>query len=196
MAFAFWAPVVNGEAIGFHGPLYASGAYARCTLGGEPLPGNVEVSITKARAVDKKKAPGNDYARTTIHGIEPAEVTITLTLWTPEQVDRLNEVWPKLFPPGGKSKPDKALDIVHPAAKLHDIKSVVVVSGSGPNPASPARARAFVIKAIEWRPASKKKSATVTPVQPKGSLLDPGRVPGPGQNSTIARPFSGVLRLP
>lgn len=184
--FAFWGSPVfeqNGKLVcpGFTQDQPITNAWDLCQLGGDILPGIATVDIQKERQTEKKKAADRDGARITVRGIDAASISIQLLIWTPEQLRDLNRLWPILFPPPGKqpAKPPM-FDIQHPMAELHGVKSIQVISGSGPSPAGVARARIFNIRAIEYLPPGK-KSATSSAAQPKGTLLDQGANAAPAQ---------------
>ncbi len=72
-------------------------------------------------------------------------------------------------------------DVDHPKFSMHNIRSVVFVAGSGPDPGPTPFSRVFVMKWIEFFPPGK-INATNTPkgssVQPRGSVYDtPGTNP-------------------
>jgi hypothetical protein len=104
MAFDFWAPTftaADGSLVspGFTGNLYASNVWDFVDFAGERTPGLAEVTVDKERGLDEKKSPGSDGATLTLHGSNPAKIEIKLTIWTPEQLRRLNELWPILLTP-------------------------------------------------------------------------------------------------
>jgi hypothetical protein len=150
-------------------------------------PGVSEVRVLKAQDADVKKAAGGDGARVTTHGIRPAEVDILITLWTPEQWERMKELWKLIMPRAGKDT-GKAVDVAHPMLDVHGIKSLIVLRGEGPTRASNPRARVFTIHGLEYV-APSKKVATKTPVASIGSRLDPGEASN-GQASP--RPLPGA----
>lgn len=203
VSFQFWAkPVLKAQdgsyyCPGFEGATYASNAYDFVYFSSpgspgsfpgtvQPLtPGICEVQVTKARDVDKKKPAGSDGARLTIHGVDPADVEIRLTIWTPEQLRQLMLLWTTLFPKAGKGSPP-AFDSSHPTLAFHDVKSLQFVRATGPTIDAQRRGH-FVLHAVEFRPPSK-KNATKTETESKGSLLDPAPYPTPGANSKNSAP--------
>jgi len=193
-SFDFWgSPVLtnnNGELYcpGFVGETYMVNPEDFLYLG-LPLtrpftPGVADVQIESYRDVDKKKAAGGDGARVTIHGLEPADVTVSIVIWTPEQLRVLQNIWTILFPKAQKGSPP-AYDIQHPRLKFHGVKSLQFVRGSGPHPGPIARSRVFTMRAIEFLKPSQKKTSK-TEVASIKSKYDPkttdhpkpGSVPG------------------
>lgn len=121
VAFQFWAkPVLQAQdgsyyCPGFEGATYAKNEWDKLIISvpyNPPLeepstPGLCEISVTKERTYDKKKAAGSDGARVTVHGIDPAQVEVRVTVWTPEQLRRLKSLWDVLFP--GPQKQTKVI---------------------------------------------------------------------------------------
>lgn len=195
VSFQFWAkPVLqdrNGTYFcpGFEGETYASNPWDYLYLGipsTKPFtPGLARVAVQRARDVDKKKAVGNDGARVTIHGVDPAAVEIEIRIWTPEQLRQLSALWPILFPNAYKGAPP-AYDTQHPMLTYHNIKSLQFYAGSGPI-IDERRVGVFTLHAIEFLKPGKTK-ATKTETGSIGSLLDPGTYPKPGDNADNLRP--------
>lgn len=203
-SFDFWSqPVLTNDkgelyCPGFIGNTFAKGAWDSVKIGSVQTPGICEVTVFKARDVDKKKAAGSDGARLTIHGIEPGTGDIELTIWTPEQLKTLRAAWEKISPSSNKrpkgvpaSAPwPPAFDVAHPVFKAHAIKSVVVIGAEGPKPGRIKGSRIFTIKWVEYLAPSKKK-VTHSPVASKGSTLDPkGSYPTPGSNPANTGPVA------
>lgn len=194
-------------------------------------PGICEVQVTKTRSVDKKKAAGTDGTRNTIHGINAAEGEIQVTVWTPQQLRMLQEMWSVIFPGPQKFTTTKTVtlppktttsvrisggsiasvtkiprtpqtkrvsttqtksvvrpfDVDHPKFKMHDVKSVVFIEGSGPDPGPTPWTRVFTMKWVEFTPIGK-VNATTTPVASKASTLEPTGYQTPGSNPANRAP--------
>lgn len=103
-------------------------AWDKCVLAGVELPGIANVEPTVEAKVDHKAIPGTHGAKLTYLGYEPAKVKISLTLWTPEQLQAYQELVP-LIRPREKILP---VDIAHPSCALHGITSVKVLKIEGP----------------------------------------------------------------
>lgn len=202
-AFDFWcAPVFKASdgtlyCPGFTGDVYAKNPWDVVTIQGTTkTPGLCEVKVNKGRDLDKKKASGSDGARVTFHGIDPAQVELEITIWTPEQLKKLEELWKQIFPQSNKrpkgTSPNEpwppAFDVEHPALKRHAVKSLVFIKGEGPDPGRFPKSRSFRISAIEFLPPKKSKAST--PVKSKGSTLDPktSDYPTPGANKKNTGP--------
>lgn len=210
-AFDFWVqPVFTNDAgllycPGFTGETFAKWDWDFVKIGDRKTPGLCEVTPQKARDVDKKKAAGSNGARLTIHGIDPGSFEIAITIWTPEQLKALRELWLYVFPPTNQrprgASPTApwppAFDVQHPALKTHAIKSAVFISGDGPKPGSIKGSRVFTIKAVEYL-APSKKNVTQSPVASKPSTRDPDVVyatPGTDPNNTGPFTFPNDVQL-
>jgi len=201
VSFQFWSQPVykNADgtywAPGFDGPTYASSAwdyvYIGLPMSGTPLtPGIARVRVNKARNFDKKKAAGSDGARVTFHGVDPAQVDIEITIWTPEQLRQLSLMWPVLFPQAYKGTPP-AFSVQHPAftSGLHAIKSLQFISMEGPD-IGHDRTGKFTLRAIEYLQPGK-ANATNTATAPLPTLYDQGAAPAvstPGSQSENLAP--------
>lgn len=195
VAFAFWGAPIYEQADGtltcpgYYGPTFAKNPWDRVLIKNKATPGLATVTLPgggKKRDVDTKKPIGSNGARNTIHGVDAAKVLISLLIWTPEQLRELGRVWPIYFPLAGKKQPE-AFDCGHPLFTLHGIKSLQFVGGDGPFPGPKQGTRVFEMHAVEFQPPDKKK-ATVTPVQAKGSLLDPPAYPSPAASTRNTDP--------
>lgn len=104
VASNFWGrPVLqadNGELYcpGFTGNTYAANPRDFVLIGSYMTPGLAEVKCDKRRDVDKKKIKGADGARLTLAGLQPADVEIRITIWTPEQLRQLEILRAIIFP--------------------------------------------------------------------------------------------------
>jgi len=199
--FDFWGqPVITASdgtlfCPGFTGNTISTSVWDKVFIQSAPTPGVCEVRVNKFRDIDKKKAAGNDGARITVHGIEPAMVEIQILIWTPDQLKALNELWPLIFPKSNKRPPDvpstspwpPAFDVAHPMLNTHNVKSLIFVRGEGPSPGPIPRTRVFNISAVEFLLPGK-KSVTSTPVAPLASKFDPKINPPPGNDSRNTGP--------
>lgn len=152
------------------------------------FPGIADVRVSAQRKVDMKKASGADGATVTFTGRDPAQVDISLTIWTPQQLKILEAMWKELQPPAGKGEP-AAYQVTHPLLRFHSIKALMFVGADGPSPGGPPQSRTFVIRALEYLPPKKKK-ATKTPkkTETRGSVLDEGAYQPPGKNPNNVGP--------
>lgn len=203
-AFDFWAgPVLKNNdgtlyCPGFTGETYMKSPHDYMVIeGASKTPGLIEVHPTKGRDLDKKKAAGTNGARLTIHGIDAATVDLEITIWTPEQLRKLRDLWAQIFPQSNKRPPTTsptepwppAFDVQHPWCDLHKIKALIFLRGEGPIPGRFPRSRMFKINAVEFLPPQK-GNAKGTPVKSKGSKLDPSTTthPTPGSSKTNTGP--------
>lgn len=76
-----------------------SGAWDTVWVKGLRLPGVAEVDGKGfSRRVDRKKSAGRNGATLTQTGMEPADIDITLTLWTPEHLIELQHILKEIRP--------------------------------------------------------------------------------------------------
>lgn len=117
VAFDFWyQPVYRLQdgtyfCTGCTGPTIATSLFDKVFFGTVPTPGVAEVDAKRERKCDTKDSAGVDGGTTTIHGIKPAEITIKLLIWTPEQYRALRELWPLLMTPPYKTVTKKAQSV-------------------------------------------------------------------------------------
>jgi hypothetical protein len=137
--------------------------WARCYLNGVLIPGSSKVDCSTSTDVDKKKSDGLHFATLTVKGYNPCDVTIEVTLWTPQQwIDWQTYVWPILKPEPGKkyAKTPKAIAITHPVTASHDVALVTIDTVKGPTVGHSPDIRVFSVKASQvgkW-----KENATAT----------------------------------
>lgn len=169
MGAPFW-DVENG----YRGKLYADNPWATIILGSPAsrqlpiqLPGLVEVEragiVLKA---DQKSAAGRHGANVTTHGLDPQPVEIKVTIWTPEQLAKLEELLPQILPRAETRSP-WPIDAAHPGLRLLGIKSIIILGASALRPGSVQGTREMTISARDWRPPGK-KTQTVTRKGSKG----------------------------
>jgi hypothetical protein len=109
VTFDFWYQPVFQDADGTlfcngcTGPTIATSLWDKVFFNMKPTPGIAEVEVKRERKVDVKDAAGADGATTTIHGVSPAEITVRLMIWTPEQYKVLRSQWPRLMTPPYKT---------------------------------------------------------------------------------------------
>ena len=173
---------------GFIGATFSTSEWDYCTFGGDLSPGVCTVTIHKTQAVDVKKAAGVDNATQTFHGLNPGEIDISITLWTPQQFEELKKLWKKIMPRAEKTV-GTAYDFYHPSTATMGIKSVAVIAGSFGADGKVSRSKVFSIRATEWYQPKKRKTSTKTPIASIGSVLDPGRV---SNGQVVPRPLPGA----
>lgn len=170
MSTPFWdnsADAASNDVIGpgASGPLYVANEWDTAKLQGVHLPGLVQVLVpSKQRRLQNKKQNGTDGATPTFRGLDPAKVTIRVTIWTPDQLALWDALLPVIFPnPNKDVNKLSALDISHPATAQRGIKAIIIEDIDGPNNSSTAvGAKEYTLKCWEYLPA-KAKSATKTP---------------------------------
>lgn len=133
-------------------------------------PGLATVDVDRANKADLKKVAGKDGARVTTLGLDPAEIIIQIEIWTPDQYDELKGLWKQIMPRAGKTDPN-VYPISHPTTKFYDVKSALVMRGTGPKPGRVPRSRIFTIHCMEWI-KNQTKNAVKTQTGAPPSLAD------------------------
>jgi len=130
-------------------------AWDQVVIANVGLPGLAEVEGDVELRVDLKEAPGNKGARHTLLGWKPAEVNITLRIWTAAQWSLWLTLAKQLRPNtgrGGSNNP-APVEIYHPALEALDIRKVTIVKLGFPKPVGgPGTGeRTISLKALEFR---------------------------------------------
>lgn len=141
----------------------------RCTLGAHQLPGLVHVSIPKPaeRKVDIKSPDGKAKAKLTVKGWDPAEVEITLLLWTPPHLSEWRKVRADLRDPNDDAESDP-MEIIHPVTEDSNIRAIMVKRIGGLEDGRIVGTKTVKIEAVEWA-AEVKDVGTGTPTGAKSA---------------------------
>lgn len=131
-----------------------------CILGGLWLPGIAKVQVKAKKRFDVKKKKGRDGAKLTFTGYDPSELSITLRLWVPVQLDTLQSLMPMLKAKSTSAAGAQAtaaqlaLDIGHPSTALLGIHSVLIESVGGLEPGDKPGVMQMQIHCLEYIPDS------------------------------------------
>jgi hypothetical protein len=153
-------------------PDEAPDAWDICTIGEVELPGVSKVEVSRKDKVDIKPSSGSDGATETDKGADPATVKITCVFgwksrWPaplnePNHWEVIRDVVEALAPRPGKPGPSRnPKAIIHPTAALHGVKSIKILSVTGPK-ISGKQMGELTIDAVEFFPPPK-KVVTTTP---------------------------------
>jgi hypothetical protein len=154
-----------------------SSAWNTCILGKDFLPGICVVTAEKGRAVDIKKAKGQDGYTMTDNGMTAGKVTIVMTLVNKNDWLAWQQVRPRIDPnrPGGTRKP---LEIVHPEPQDRGIQNVVVLNIKGAAPTARG-GKVITIECTEWfaapKPVKKKTAYNAEKADPQHLGLEERR---------------------
>ena len=125
-------------------------------LGEDEWPGVWEISgAGVSRKIDIKKQAGTDGSTMTDEGYQPAQLTITGTIWTKDQWSELQRLIPKIHPrkPGGSRTP---MEIYHPQSSLLGITQIYINKiGIPKKPSSGNGLLELSMSAVEWVPSPK-----------------------------------------
>jgi hypothetical protein len=147
----------------FNSPLLWDRLELHGSSGKVTVPGVASVDVTVAINEDTVDVPGQDGATTTVLGYKPAEITVNLQLWTPEQFKRFKNVITVYRPKRGQAP--KAVDVVHPKLALYGIRQAYIFSINDP-PYDPVNGYRVTLQMREWWPESKKKTRGTSAVAP------------------------------
>lgn len=153
-------------------------------LAGQELPGLAKVKASRKYKLDRKDQAGADGGDLTGLGHMPAEVEITLRLWTTSQFNELQSLLPKLMTRPGKGIPSP-VDASHPALALLGIKSLYITELSAPMETSTKHVFELTLQATEFLPV-KKQNVTLTPTMSAAEAdvpVEPGLLP-PSESDT------------
>lgn len=127
-------------------------------IGGTALPGRCSVRTKKHKRIDIKKSKGSSPPTMTLLGYNPAEVEITVGIWTPDQFRFLSNMMLSLLPkPRTKSSvatSADAVDIYHPSLVLLDIRSVIIEGIEALEQSTPKGLWTTKVRCLEWAPAT------------------------------------------
>jgi hypothetical protein len=103
-------------------------------MAGLRVPGLCDVKVKRAHRLDRRCANGVDGGAMTSLGYNPAEVTIKLRMWTPQQLldfqaITIDSIQPR---PGKAMARPVAVQVEYPSLGMWGIKSLFVVSIAGP----------------------------------------------------------------
>ena len=124
-----------------------------CIVGGNKLPGLCKLSGTGiARKLDKKNPKGKDGATLTDEGNQLGGITITQRIWTDEQWEETQRIFPLLQPrrPGGPRQPQS---FYHPLSEFLGIRRVYVEKVPVPSHDSGMGMLTLTYQLTEWVPA-------------------------------------------
>lgn len=153
---------------------------------GSKFPGLARVSGGRQYKLDKKGSGGADGATLTGFGHEPADVKISVRIWTPEHFEALPAALALLMPRPTKGRPG-AVDVYHPALQLLSIKSLYFTKVGVPEETGTRRVYEVRLEGTEYLPVKGGGVSTVNHSQHRvtevattaGSLTAAG-LPGDG----------------
>jgi hypothetical protein len=148
------------------------------------LPGLIRINGNGfEQRLKTKKAPGRKGAKITYVGSDPANVDITLTMWTEEHLRAFESFIRQFMPNKGTSVP---LRVNHPALALYNIQALTVLSAGFPVPGGREGLWTVTIKTIEWRNQPSKVETAAGPKKPEH--FD---IPKLGANSAFSSALQG-----
>lgn len=136
-------------------------AWNTLVINDEALPGIATVDVEKARDIEVKKTKGDDGVNLEDNGRTPADVSITLTIWTVEQWTAWQRIRPKIDPhgAGGIRSP---LNASHPELADSGIDFIYIKSISSSAPSNRS-GKVIRLSAQQWFPKPKPAKTTQKP---------------------------------
>lgn len=128
---------------------------------GKRFPGIARVRTKKSRRVDVKEPRGQDGATMTSTGYKPAEIDITLSIWTQDQLSQLQKQMQIILPAAGAKGTITAVTVYYPALAVLGIGSIFIFDVDALEPSSPKGMWSMKIHCREWAAAAN-GAATVT----------------------------------
>lgn len=141
-------------------------AWNTVRLGAITLPGICQVTMSRGREIDFKKAPGKDGGESTDKGANAAKVKIRVTMTARQWRDQWLQILPTIEPAQGK--PVGPLTIVHPEPNSRGINTIEIKDISS----APPTAKGGIVYDLDcqqWfpRPKDTKGKAPKGPFVPK-----------------------------
>jgi len=147
-------------------------AWDTIRIAGQAVPGLAQVDAEREYQTDHKRVAGADGHTLTGFGHMPAKAKITLRIWTDEQLNRLDQLMPTLFPPPRRGRP-QPVDVQHPALKRLYVRSLYFTK-IGSLKSSRGGVYEMQLEAVEFLPVN--ATAPSVTSTPKGSAADPNSV--------------------
>ena len=199
MSTPFWDPAANiqsEQVYGGAGPVPEAigrdqwSQWDRMTLAGIDVPGWVHVAGNHTRRTDERKVAGVNSATLTNLGYDPAEVDITVTMWTPRQWSDFESkllpiIKPRVQPAtiaatlltsntliispasGGSQQVTvtvsvRPVDVYYPSLAAYGIRSLYIRAIGLPIPGPVFGSRIVLIRATEFAPGSSASTLPMT----------------------------------
>jgi hypothetical protein len=123
------------------------------SIGGVRLPGLCRIDGKKGRRHDKKLVAGGDGSDPSSLGYDPAEFTVTVRMWTDDQLRAFEAMLPTLLPRNGKGNP-KPITVSHPALSLFGINALYLMDAMLPKMSSQSGVVEFGFRFSEHSPTA------------------------------------------
>ena len=107
------------------------------SISGQIFPGMARVRAKRSKRYDVKMSKGPSGAAFTFVGWKPADVEISISIWTQSQLNTLQSLLPIVLTKPGTLQSQDGLDVYHPSLSLIGIRSVIVFDVEPLEPGSP-----------------------------------------------------------
>lgn len=140
------------------------------TIANTRFPGNCRLKGKIADKKDRKSKPGGTTI-STHYGYAPAEVEITLRLWTADHWSLFQNVIVPLVRPKPNAGPPAAYEVSHPALEVYGITKLEFIEADLPCQSGEVDIYEVNIKAREWLPPVSKVTTNTAAVAIRGNDL-------------------------
>ncbi len=126
-------------------------------------PGMVDdVDVSRSYKVDEKGGAGVNGATLTVQGLQLANVTIKLRLWTRNHLNKIDQLIYSVFIKPKQTKQVRPFDFTHPVLTTHGLRSLLVQDVTGPSKPDGEGFSYVTLKCKEFAPPPAKPAASAT----------------------------------
>jgi hypothetical protein len=129
--------------------------WSRLKLGGKDIPGFAIVRVRRANKWDRKEPKGEHGEEQEYNGARAADVDIEIRLRNSAEYAEFATLLPDFEPDPGK-KEQKPHEIVHPATRVRNVRSICIDNIDGPD--VDGQDNVFQLACFEHRPRSNKNA--------------------------------------
>lgn len=194
MTVPFWDRYDEGN----EGPDYSEEPWDLLVLQGMKVPGISKVRCVPKMKLDVQKPNGLDGSQVIARGHLPADVQITITIWTRAQWEImqgiLDAIWRKPGKDSRRSRTDAsatvskegAISASHPALALYGVSSIILEQPESPEEGANGE-RVIKMKALQFTPKTARKATRKIEAAPSDlhTKFQPGQ---PAKNGVPAKP--------
>lgn len=124
-------------------------AWDVCFLAAQRVPGLVKVTCSTQRKVDSANGPGLDSATLRFQGLDPAEVSIEIVVWTDEQLTDLDLLLATVAPKKTR-KPPSPFTLSHPTTDAAGVAAVIVEKIDWPKDGPVPQSKVVTLGCKQW----------------------------------------------
>jgi hypothetical protein len=138
-------------------------------ISGVVAPGMVDdIDVSRGYKIDEKGGAGVNGATLTVQGLQLANVSIKLKLWTRNHLLKIDQLIYSIFLKPKQTKLVRPFDFTHPTLTMHGLRSLLVLDVLGPGKPDHDGFQFVTLKCKEFAPPPAKPAASAT-TTPKGT---------------------------